>query len=383
MKIAILTQPLHTNYGGILQSYALQTFLQKRGHEVIVVNRDYNNPITIKILLLRLGSVIKSVIRLVLLRKKEYVVMNPFSPFYHALWTGYNVLPFVENYINHSKEIRTSKALKDYFMKNNFDCYIVGSDQVWRPCYSPGITDFFLKEVPEGSKALKLAYSVSFGTDKWEFSDLETKECSTLAKQFNSISVREKSGIQLCEKYLGVRAEHVLDPTMLLEAEDYIRLFEEDKAQKSKGNLFCYMLDANRELESIVSYLQTKGFISVNVTISALPTKDNDRPYQMSVEEWLRGIYEAEFIVTDSFHACVFSIIFKKPFVVLGNKERGNARFDSLLEMFGLQHRRIESSTLFMSAFDNLKHNCDLVAAQSLLSNYRAISMAFFEKQNV
>lgn len=380
MRIAILTQPLHTNYGGILQAYALQTFLQRRGHEVEVINRDYNNRLNLKLLLLRLGSVIKSFICLVFLGKKECVVMNPLSPFYHAIWTGYDVLPFVMNYINRSKELRTSKALRNYLKGNVFDCFIVGSDQVWRPCYSPCITDFFLKEVPKETKAIKIAYSASFGTDQWEFSELETRECSFLAKQFDLISVREKSGVMLCEEYLGISAEHVLDPTMLLDAEDYIRLFTEAGAPKTQGNLFCYVLDDNRELEPIVSYLHSKSFDPVNATLSAVPTKDNPRPYQMSVERWIKGIYEAEFVVTDSFHACVFSIIFKKPFVVLGNKDRGNARFDSLLEMFGLQHRRVESCDLFMAAFDYLKSNSDLVFAQSLLSDYRLNSIGFLKR---
>ena len=103
MKIAILTQPLHTNYGGILQAYALQTFLEDQGHEVIVVNRDYNFKMSPKLFLRRLGSVAKCIIRSVIFNQKEYCVMNPFSPYYHTKWTGYNVLPFVKKHINEVK----------------------------------------------------------------------------------------------------------------------------------------------------------------------------------------------------------------------------------------------------------------------------------------
>ena len=79
--------------------------------------------------------------------------------------------------------------------------------------------------------------------------------------------------------------------------------------------------------------------------------KDNTKPLndriKPSVESWLRGFEDADFVVTDSFHACVFSILFKKQFIVVGNKKRGNARFNSLLKMFGLEDRLVDESTDF------------------------------------
>lgn len=343
MKIAVLTQPLHTNYGGILQAYALQTFLEDQGHEVIVVNRDYNFKLSPKLLLLRLGSVAKCIMRSVILNQKEYCVMNPFSPFYHTKWTGYDVLPFVKKYIKQSKEIRSSQALRKYFKKYKFDCYIVGSDQVWRPCYSPCITDFFLKELPAGNKSLKVAYAASFGTDKWEFTDTETNECSALAKLFDAVSVREASGIKLCKEYLGVPSQHILDPTMLLDKNKYIRIIEEENVQKTEGNVFCYILDANDELNRVVASLIKDGYKPNYASLNIEVIKDNPHSYQMSVQKWLRSFYDAEFVITDSFHGCVFSIIFNKPFVCFGNKSRGNARFESLLRMFGLEDRWVDN----------------------------------------
>ena len=384
MKIAILTLPFHTNYGGILQAYALQTFLQRNGHDVLVINRNGNNKISPKLYLLRIGSVIKSFIRLVLLGKKEYVLMNPFSPLYHSKWSGYDILPFVKQNIKQTKEIRSTKALIDYFNKNQFDCYIVGSDQVWRPCYSPCITDFFLKDVLLDRKAIKLAYAASFGTDEWEFSDEETKECAVLSKLFDAVSVREKSGVKLCKEYLGIDAEHLLDPTMLLDKEDYINLFSKLKAsKKTSKSLFCYILDHNPEADKMVSMLEEDEYIPYYASCGALSTKDNPRPYQLTVEEWLLGIYDAELILTDSFHACVFAIIFCKPFIVVGNKDRGNARFDSLLDMFHLQKRRIESCELFKHMCEELKGSSDIVNANNILNKYRQHSLAFFKRNKV
>lgn len=354
MRIAVLTQPLHRNYGGLLQAYALQTYLEKMGHEVVIVNRNYGGRIRLYIFLRRLGSLLRSLIYRVLLGRKEYIFMNPLSSNYHSKWNGYDVLPFVGKYMKQSQLIKDSRQLNKYFAKEHFDCFIVGSDQVWRPRYSPCITDYFLKEIPADTKALKIAYAASFGTSDWEFSEEDTLVCARLAKLFDKISVREKSGVRLCEEYLGVQAEHVLDPTLLLDAEDYIRLFEDAKVPKSEANLFCYVLDANAESESIISSLEHDGYKATHAKLVTNPTRENPRPGQLSVEEWLRGIYDAELVVTDSFHACVFSIIFKKPFIALGNKTRGNTRFDSLFDTFGLQDRLVESHESFMENKESL-----------------------------
>lgn len=383
MRIAILTQPLHRNYGGILQAYALQTFLQKYGHSVVIINRDSDHKLTLKLLIRRVGSVIKSCICLALLRKKEYVVMNPLSPFYHSRWSGYSVLPFVKHYINISGEIRSSSRLRKYFARNEFDIFIVGSDQVWRPCYSPNITDFFLKGVPNDSISKRIAYAASFGTDQWEFSIEETGECAQLIKLFDAVSVREKSGVKLCRDYFNVEAVHLLDPTMLLDDKDYIDLFRDSLPSKLRGGLFCYMLDESEEARNIIKSMENEGFIPNIVSVGVKSTSENPRPYQLSVEKWLQGIYESQFVITDSFHACVFSILFKKPFIVLGNRSRGNTRFESLLEMFNLECRMVKSYDEFVKLKTKIMKNEDLCYAYDLLLNYRKDSIYFFQQLNI
>ena len=223
----------------------------------------------------------------------------------------------------------------------------------------------------------RIAYAASFGTNDWEFSEEDTLECARLAKLFDKISVREKSGVRLCEEYLGVQAEHVLDPTLLLNAEDYIRLFEDAKVPKSEANLFCYVLDANAESESIISSLENDGYKAMHAKLVTNSTRENPRPCQLSVEEWLRGIYDAELVVTDSFHACVFSIIFKKPFIALGNKTRGNTRFDSLFETFDLQDRHVVSYDAYVEKKDWLKGTFDTTRIECLLQKQREKSVFF------
>lgn len=383
MKIAILTHPLWTNYGGILQAYALQTYLTRMGHNVVVINREYWDYPSIKLFLLRLGITIKNFIRVYLLKRRQYTIMNPISAHYHNIWSGYDVQPFVKEYICQSRELRNSKSLRRYLKHHKFDCFIVGSDQVWRPSYVANVTDYFLKEVPLGSPALKVAYAASFGTDRWEFTPDLTQECAYLLKQFNGVSVREKSGVRLCKEFLGTEVEHVLDPTMLLEADDYIRLIDGASTYTSEGNAFCYILDENTEVSSIISDVAGKGLKIFKTSLYVTPTDENPRPYQMTVEQWLRSFRDAEFVITDSFHACVFSILFRKPFLAWVNKERGSSRFESLLGMFGLKGRLVYSLEDFNNRKDQLFDCADLNSVEETLYDLRRKSYEFLEKSGV
>lgn len=380
MKIAILTQPLKTNYGGILQAYALQTILHKAGHHVIVINRRYywggGTKWTIANLFIRFGSFIKTLVRKYLLRQNGYILISPFSPYYHSRMNEQDPLPFVNKYIHQSPDIRTSEKLNKYFKRQDFNAFVVGSDQVWRPCYSPCITDFFLKEIPSQPKTIKISYAASFGTDVWEFSNDDTECCAELAKKFDSISVREYSGIRLCKEYLGVDAKHVLDPTMLLDKDDYIRLFKKANVSNSSGNLFCYVLDENPHVGLIISALEKEGYIPFSASLD--PIKHN-----VSVEQWLRAFYDAKVVVTDSFHACVFSILFGKPFIVVRNEGRGTARLDSLLEMFNLSYCVVDSYDDFLHRKDKLCNSFDVDEVKKELHEWRDKSLAFLRTAGI
>lgn len=380
MKIAILTQPLRTNYGGILQAYALQTVLQRRGHEVVIINREYQDYPSIKLLCLRVGAILKSIIRRYILGKKEYIIMNPFSSLFRTKWDGYIVQPFVKKKVCQSPEIRNSESMRRYFAKEKFDCYIVGSDQVWRSCYSPCITDFFLKSVPDDSSALRIAYAASFGTDQWEMTSFETEECAHLAKIFDAISVREESGVSLCKQHLGVDAVHLLDPTLLLDVEDYIKLFNESGVPKSSGNLFCYVLDKNPVVDNIINILEEDGFTPLYANLDTTPTTENPRPVQLTIEEWLRGFYDADFVVTDSFHACVFSILFRKPFVVYGNIGRGLSRINSLLKIFTMEGRLVSSADEFIDKKEHFLSLIDEAILNIALDSWRRKSQKFISR---
>ena len=143
----------------------------------------------------------------------------------------------------------------------------------------------------------------------------------------------------MCRNFLGVEAVHVLDPTMLLDKEDYMRLFENADTPRSNGTLLTYILDDSLEKSRLIDRIATAQRLTpfrVNSKSTRINASVEDR-IQPSVESWLRGFFDAELIITDSFHACVFSILFGKPFIVIGNKRRGLSRFTSLLQTFGLE----------------------------------------------
>lgn len=339
MKVGILTLPLHTNYGGILQAYALQTVLERMGHEACVLNKSQMKRLPSNWFL----ALLKRAVKKFVLRRKVRVFAESYHNKYYPLMSQ-NTQPFIEKYIKqHIVQSLLDVEEKDY------DAIVVGSDQVWRPCcfrpmWNASMELAFL-EFSKSWNIKRIAYAASFGSDLWEYNSQETEECKKLAKLFSVISVREQSGVSLCKDYLNANAVVVPDPTMLLSKEDYVSLIESSNVPPSSGKLLCYVLDETPEKKDLIELVSKKKNLRpfrVNSKIedTFAPVEERIQP---PVEQWLRGFYDADFIVTDSFHACVFSIIFEKPFIVYGNPSRGMARFESLLSLFGLENNLITS----------------------------------------
>lgn len=337
MKIGILTLPLHTNYGGILQAYALQTVLGRMGHEVSLIE-THRKPLKLPLWKAPL-SYGKRILK--------NISGHPFPIFYEQKVNRETpvVRQYTDKFIDKYIKRRIVNNYTDVH-ENDFDAIIVGSDQIWRPEYFPNIETAYL-DFTEGWNIKRVAYAASFGTDDWEYTPKQTKECRRLLQSFDAISVRENSGVDLCRNHFHVQATHVLDPTMMLEPEDYIKLFEVAGTPKSPGTLLNYILDETPEKTALIEKIaKDKGLVPFRVNSKVeninAPLKERIQP---PVEQWLRGFYDAEFVITDSFHACVFSILFNKPFFVIGNTARGMSRFTSLLSMFGLKNRLIHSNS--------------------------------------
>lgn len=330
MKIGIITLPLHINYGGILQAYALQTVLKRMGHDVCLIEerRDKLRLPLWKAPLLYGKRILQNISG-----KKVSVFYEQKINREKPIVQQYTE-EFIERYIN----VRRVNSFFD-INEDAYEAIIVGSDQIWRPKYFPKIEHAYL-DFTRGWDIRRIAYAASFGTDDWEYTSEQTARCSALLKRFDAVSVRERSAVSLCESHLGVMAVNTVDPTMLLEIEDYVKLATMYKTHESPGDLLCYVLDETPEITKYIDETAKKNGLvpfRINAPIRNFNVPLYDR-VQPPVEQWLRGFMDARFVITDSFHACVFSILFNKPFIALGNEGRGMSRFKSLLSIFGLQN---------------------------------------------
>lgn len=373
MKIGILTQPLHTNYGGLLQCWALQHVLQSMGHDAWVVRRVKNSHTFFFWARIRLRNVVCKLFgrpKLVWLSRKDEAAISQ------------QTRPFIDRYITPRTElIYSTHALRNDFERQRYDAYIVGSDQVWRPRYSPCQPNYFLDFLPQDSRVKRIAYAASFGTEQWEFSSRLTSQCATLARRFNAVSVREANGVHLCAEHLDTQAMQVLDPTLLLKTEDYERLVHEQDEPTSPGTLFCYLLDRSPETAFFKQALERGlGLTAFEVMPRAIGMQRPDVPIESRiyprVTQWLRAFMDAQAVLTDSFHGCAFAILFNRPFVVIGNQRRGQARFQSLLSTFGLEERLVltgkaDDITVCM------KRPIDWADVNLRLSEWRTLSMDF------
>ena len=346
MKIGIITLNSHANYGGILQAYAMTRVLSNLGHEAKVIYLPvrwslpwYKYPYV----------VVKR-----LIKRAQGEKVRIFNEYYNNKTYGIltqNTQRFIDSYVPHV----VVKRYED-LNESDWDAFVVGSDQVWRPDYmgQHNIRHAFLSFASNWN-IRRVAYATSFGVDEWLFTDEQTEVFGRLVKKFNAISVREASAVDMCMEHWGVKPLHVIDPTMLLPKEEYESLVKHGDVAKSKGNLLCYILDENESTNKLISLLEEhysmKAFrVNSKYEDYLAPVKERIQP---PVEQWLRGFMDAKMVITDSFHACVFSIIFNKPFLVVENERRGAARIKSLLNKYGLVHRMIScNNKIGKSIFD-------------------------------
>lgn len=339
MKIGIITQPLQNNYGGLLQNYALQEVLRRMGHSVITIDQIGKKRTVF--------SVFMSCVKLFICKalgkhkNKNYPRIVKQDEL-EAI--SVNTQKFINKYIVHTTKKKTFNDFRTAIIEESLETLIVGSDQVWRPKYNINIAHSYF-DFAAGLDVKKLSYAASFGVDKWEYSDKETLACKKLVKNFDAVSVREDSAIRLCKEHLETDAKLVLDPTMLLDKEDYLKLVNEAEDSVSKGDLFAYILDNSPKKQNAIKNIERELGLTAFYTMpskSISETKNDIKACTFpSVTAWLRSFFDAKFVVCDSFHGAVFSIIFNKPFIVIGNERRGLTRFNSLLQTFALEERLV------------------------------------------
>lgn len=385
-KIAILTQPLHSNYGGILQCYALQTVLERMGCEVTVLNRRrVPQKLTFLLFVLRCVSMLKCVFRRHVLGRKEWYVQKPWAESYvpyraqEGLWGNPRFLQaFVREHIHQTKPLFSSLELGQAAEEGKYDFFVVGSDQVWREQYAPEITDYFLGFLPESDHRPKVVYAASFGLERVAISDEKLERCRQLSQKFTSVSVREQSAVRLAKEVLAVDARWVLDPTLLLSAVDY--QFASRSTGKNWAGVATYILDGNETKSQVVCDVSTSLSLPVKAMSLSPQAEDGQQDDMLPVEEWLRAFAQADFVITDSFHGCVFSIIHRKPFIAIANGERGIDRFTSLLGYLGLQDRLVFSMEDYRQKRSALLAPIDFAPVAEKLAKAQDSSLAFLKE---
>lgn len=342
MKIGIVTfWWSEDNYGQLLQCYALQEYLRKAGHDPFLIRYDKRKDFPTSSMC---EKCLKALNPIKLYRHIVFKVKNRIVEKEYATYNR-QFEDFRKKYITQTDTIYSSYEE----LKNNppiADVYVVGSDQVWNyKDYHPrGLKNilkaYMLDFVPVGKK--RISYAASWGMESIhpELHD----EISLLLKKFSYISVREESGVEICKK-CGVKAEWVVDPTLLLNKESYRNLYENNEIRKPKNKyLFLYMLNNECVFDkaTVYSFAKANGLDVVYVTGNGVLDK-NEKLYA-TIPEWLYLIDNAEYVVTNSFHCCVFSVLFYKKFANInlsGKHAYMNCRFESLYSLFSLDSRTI------------------------------------------
>lgn len=354
MKIGLLSPHYAYNYGAVLQAFALKHYLRSIGHDTVIINRRPAYQCAIPSLLGRMAR-----------KVEEFAKRSSFGK-------------FEKQFLQPQTRPIILQSDWNNFSEYKFDAVIVGSDQVWRDNYVFNSFGFnlFLDFVEDGVK--RIAYAPSLGKESWEASDDVTDKVKLLLNKFNAISVREITSIPILKNKFGVDSQLVVDPSMLLTADEYQNKF--CIPEKRDQYIAAYILDDNKMFNKNLNRLSHDagmpvhkiGVKSPNSSIRVMLNRFRPMP---SVTKWVENIANSNGVVTNSFHGMMFSIIFRKQFVVVMNNKRGAARFLSLLKMFGLGDRLIDESN--SNYYSLLSTPIDFESIEDNINHWRNISIEF------
>lgn len=335
-RVGIITFHAAHNYGSVLQAFALKTAINEECHsDAHIINfrterqKDQYRPLT-----KRRG--------LKYLVKNGYFLLN-----YRKRLEKYKKF---ESFINErlvQNEVEYPSLDEMYLLKEKYDYYISGSDQIWNPIPNDFDEAYFLPFVTSGKR---IAYAPSFGGKRWS----DTKRLRGLLEAYDYLSVREFEGQQYLTEVLGRQVEVMPDPTLLLDKEGYEALVGERLVQKDY--IFFYTLFASKEMIQIVSDISDK--LGMPVIISNISNQYEIFNRFVKIKDcgpsdFLSLIKYSKLNVVTSFHGTVFSVIFNKPFFAINGMD--DCRIATLLKELGLENRSISSETFeqkLSSAFE-------------------------------
>jgi hypothetical protein len=312
------------NYGGHFTHFALYATLREMGYSVLMIERPADAKAKLK------------VFKPVLFEK------NPYKPFEMA-----------RNY----PDLEAMKELNELCK-----VFVSGSDQMFNNNLYLGYNRFMCQGYVADNR-YKMSYAGSFGHDHIWGSEEDRAEEERFLKRFNAFSVREDTGVDVCRNHFGIEATHVLDPVFLCPMRHYEKMVDFGKQYiPEKPYLFAYILDADEEKEKVLRYYADAHDLVIRAVSDAVKSKTKQNAgwsietvQGVKAEGWLAHIAKSSFYITDSFHGMCFAVLFRKEFMVIVNKTRGETRFTSIARVLGLEDRLCYD-------FDELKERLKTVA---------------------
>lgn len=343
MKIGIITICKVNNYGAELQAFATQKKLEQMGFETEIIDYIYYKN-------WRFRDTHKSAPFIALSLKEKIMYWIKYR-FINRL--GETVLPTIsssnrkrrKNYLDFFKLEKFSPSYYSmdelYANYPKYDVYVVGSDQVWNPSASSSIEPYFLTFASKGSK--KIAYASSFGVS--EINPALQNRYRELLNNINFISVREKNGVDLVRQLTGKVAKHVVDPTLLLNKEQWSPFMKPIESIASKYILIYELLPSEhlvRLARKFADKLQIPIYCLCKRGYAITHHQGTSNLVEAGPSEFIWLIAHATYVITNSFHGTAFSVNFGTPFYSVLNKQRkNNSRITSLLSSIGLENRII------------------------------------------
>lgn len=333
MKIAILTWCTYCNCGTFLQAYALKEFLKEEGFEVDLLD-DVNIVNWSPSYKLINGNVLHEYLRII--RHPRYLI-NLIQRKYTA-----------EAFLSFKKEKLVPIKFDDLkSIDNKYNCYICGSDQIWNPITFNGLTENYF--FASFSNKKKIAYAPSLGVSELPF--YLVPRYKELLESFNFLSARELEGRRIMENLVGKCVTDVLDPTLLFHANQWDDLLDL-REEKFGEYIYAYFLTYNQKYIDNVKLYAKRHNLKLIMSFSYDNSANLQKCVGVGPSAFVKYIKNAKIVITDSFHATVFSVIYSKNFITLKrfndlDKMNQNSRIINFLTMIGLLDRWSEGDNLF------------------------------------
>ena len=356
MKVGTITFHTALNFGAVLQTYALYKVIKDKGNDVKVI--DYRSEFNEK----RFAP------------KSFKYFCKPHTIYNTLFRNGYEIYykdGFVDFLHNHLQLTSTLRKEDLPSLNREFDTFITGSDQVWNLACTEGDDTYYLPFVQDFTK--RNSYAASIGYNKIPESSKERYR--NLMKDFNHISVREKAGVDIVKELTGIDAELVLDPTLLLNKEQWQTIADYSKVPATKYLLIYVMAEDKVLINEAQKFAKEHGMkvVYINQRLFKLAIAINMR--NISPELWLGLFLCADAVATNSFHGLVFSINFNRQFITRYiPRSIANSRMETILDLLDLHSRRMDSETY------NATNAIDYYTTNAKLIFWRNKSLQYLDK---